>query len=136
MTDILHEKTEVYRCEARLPSAPRTAFFLILTMAAACAVLLNLAGRAPYGVFLELAVLALTAVGVYAVLKKSVFTVAYVLTSDNMLIYITKYGFLSRETAHIDLNRAVRQGNGIIFENRRYDFYPDKRMEELLSSKK
>lgn len=136
MTDILQEKNEVARCEARLPGTPRAAFFTLTALAVVCALLLGLTGRLPYGAFFQLGVLALAAVCVNFILKRGTFTVTYVLTDDNMLIYITKYGFLSRETAHIDLGRAELGKNKIIFENKSYDFYPDGEFYKLLSGEK
>ncbi len=135
VADILQEKTEICRSEAKLPGTPAAAFIALLALAVICALLLNLAGRAPYGAFLELAVLALTAAAVYAVLKKGTFAVTYVLTADGMLVYLTRYGFLSRETAHIDLSRAEIKGNKIIYGNKSYDFYPDANFLKLLREK-
>lgn len=136
VSDILHEKTQVYSCEARLPGTPKAAFFLVLALAAVCALLFSLASRLPYSGVLKLAVLALTAVGIYAVLRKGTFSVTYVLTDDNTLTYVTRYGFLSRETAHIALDRAKIDENKIKFKNRTYDFYPDEKLSELLSGYK
>ena len=135
VNDILHEKTEVYRGQAKLPGTPKAAFFAILALAAACVILFNLTSMLPYGVFLKIAVLVLTALGVNYILKKGTFSVTYVLTDDNMLIYVTKYGLLSWESAWIRLSEAKFEKNRIIFENRKYDFFPDEELKSILKQR-
>lgn len=135
VNDILHTKTEVYRGEAKLPGRPAVAFFCILALAAVCVAAFNLSSMLPYGVFLKLAVLALTAIGVNYILKKGTFSVTYVLTDDGTLVYVTKYGLLSWESAWINIAEAKIEKNRIIFENRKYDFYPDDELKELLKTK-
>ena len=135
VNDILQNKTEVYRGEAKLPGRPAAAFFCILALAAVCVAAFNLSSMLPYGVFLKLAVLALAALGVNYILKKGTFSVTYVLTDDDMLIYVTKYGLLSWESAWIKLREAKIEKNRIIFENRRYDFYPDEDLKKILATK-
>ncbi len=129
MTEVLHEKTEVYRCEARLPGAPWFALPLLLIF---CGLAFILGGRLPYGVFLKLGALALAAVGVNWLMKRGLFETTYVLTDDGTLVYVTKYGFLSRETAWIDVSKAKFEEKALIFENRRYNFYPDGELKRLL----
>ena len=136
MNDILHEKTEVYRGEAKLPGTPRAVFLAVLALAVICVILFNLTSMLPYGVFLKIAVLLLTALGVNYVLKKGTFSVTYVLTDDDMLVYVTKYGRLSWESAWIRLSEAKFEENRIIFENRKYDFFPDEELQKLLISDK
>ena len=133
MNDILQNKTEVYRGEAKLPGTPKAAFFAVLMLAAVFVILFNLTSMLPYGVFLKIAVLILTALGVNYILKKGTFSVTYVLTDDGTLVYITKYGRLSWESAWIELSGAKFEKNRIIFENRKYDFYPDEELKKLLS---
>ena len=135
VNDILHEKTEVYRGEAKLPGTPRAAFFAILALAAVCVLLFRLVSFLPYSVFLKIAVLVLTALGVNYILKKGTFSVTYVLTDDGMLVYVTKYGRLSWESAWIRLSEAKFEKSRIIFENRKYDFFPDEDLQKLLKTK-
>ena len=132
VNDILQTKTQVYRGEAKLPGTPKAAFFAILILAAVFVLLFNLVSPLPYSVFFKIAILILTALGVNYILKKGTFSVTYVLTDDGMLVYVTKYGRLSWESAWIEVSKAKFEKNRIIFEKRKYDFYPDEELKELL----
>lgn len=136
MNDLLHTKTEVYRGEARLPGRPAAAFLSILALAAACVLLFNLSSRLPYGVFIKVLILVLAALSVNYILKKGTFSVTYVLTDDGLLVYVTKYGRLSWESAWIKVNEAEFKENKIIFEKRKYAFYPDDELKQLLQKTK
>lgn len=133
MTEVLREKTELYRCEAKLPGVPR---FMLPLLLASCALIFFFGGKLPYGVFLKIGALVLAAFGVNWLMKRGLFDVTYVLTDDGTLVYVTKYGFLSKETAWIDTAKAEFkfEENAIIFENRKYDFYPDEELLRLLKS--
>lgn len=135
VTEILHEKKELYRCEAELPGAPR---FMLPLLLASCALIFFCGGKLPYGVFLKLGALIAAALGVNRLMKRGLFDVTYVLTDDGTLVYLTKYGFFSRETAWIDTPEADFDfgGKSLTFEGRKYDFYPDERLQELLSREK
>lgn len=126
--DVLKDKTEIYRCKARLPLSSWLAFLAVLALVALCALVIWLLSPLPYSAFLKIAVLILTAWALNYVLKKGAFSVTYVLTDDGSLVYITKYGRLEWESAWIDLSQAKIQENKIIYQNRKYDFYPDERL--------
>lgn len=132
VNDILQSKTEVYRGAAKLPGSPRAAFFCLLALVAVCVVLFNLVSALPYSVFLKIAVLIFAAAGINYILKQGTFSVTYVLTDDGILVYITKYGLLEWESAWIRVSEAEFSENKIVFENRRYDFYPDDELKTLL----
>lgn len=134
VNDILQNKTEIYRGAAKLPGTPRAAFICMLALIAVCVVLFNLVSPLPYSVFLKIAVLVFAAVGINYILKKGTFSATYVLTDDGMLVYITKYGLLEWESAWINLSEAEFTGNKIIFENRRYEFYPDDELKKLIEN--
>lgn len=136
MNDILHEKTEVYRGAAKLPGTPRAAFVCLLALIAVCVLLFNLVSPLPYSAFFKVAVLVLTAVGINYILKQGTFTVTYVLTDDGWLVYVTKYGALEWESAHIEISKAKISGNKLICNKRHYDFYPDNELKELIANKK
>ena len=125
MNDILQNKTVIYRGAAKLPGRPAAAFCCVLVIALCCALVFNLASALPYGVVFKVAALALAALGINYVLKKGTFSVTYALTNDGTLVYITKYGLLSWESAWISVAGADFKGNKIFFEGRKYDFFPD-----------
>ena len=135
MNDILQTKTVVYRGEARLPGRPAVALLCVLAIALGCALVFNLAAALPYGVVIKVAALAIAALGINYVLKKGTFSVTYALTDDGTLVYITKYGLLSWESAWISVAGADFKGNKIFFEGRKYDFYPDEALRRILGLK-
>lgn len=132
MNDILQNKTEVYRGAARLPGTPRAAFFATLLLIAVCVLLFNLVSVLPYGVFLKILVLIFAAVGLNRILRQGTFSVTYVLTDDNILVYITKYGLLEWESAWISVPEADFSENEIRFKGRKYDFYPEDELADRI----
>ncbi len=135
MTDILHEKTVIYRGEAKLPGTPRAAFVSMLVLVVICVILFNLISPIPYSVFFKIAVLIFAAVGINYILKKGTFSVTYAVTEDGMLVFITKYGLIERETAWIKIDEAEFFPGKIVFEKRKYEFYPDEELSRLLADK-
>lgn len=132
MNDMLQSKKEVYRGAAKLPGRPKAAFFSILALVFICVILFNLVASIPYSAFIKIGILILAAVGINYILKQGTFSVTYVLTEDSILVYITKYGLLEWESAWIDLADAEIKGNKIIYKKRKYDFYPDDKLRELV----
>lgn len=130
--DFLKGKTAVYRGAALLPARPGASLAAVLALAALCALALRLLSPLPYSAFFQIAAVALAAALLNRVLKKGVFGVEYVLTDGGTLVYVTRYGRLSWETAWIDVSRARFAGNKIYFENRAYDFYPDDKLKRLI----
>ena len=133
--DELNGKTVVYRGAALLPGKPAAAFWSVLGLIAVCAAAFRLSSLLPYSAFIKIAVLALMAVGLNYLLKRGTFSVTYALTDDGELVYITKYGRLEWESAWIYLKEAEIKGNKIIFEKRKYDFYPDEELRRLTTEK-
>ena len=135
MTETLRGRTEVCRCGAELPGAPWFALPLLLI---SCALIFIFGGRLPYGVFLKLGALTAAAGGLNRLMRRGVFETTYVLTDDGTLVFLTKYGFWSRETAVIDTSRAEFdfEGKSLTFEGRKYDFYPDEKLKKLLARDK
>ncbi len=129
--EVLREKTEAYRCKAEQPSAPWFALPLLLVL---CALIFILGGVLPYGAFIKLAAVAAAALGLNRLMKRGVFETDYVLTDDGTLVFLTKYGFWSRETAVIDTAGAAFdfEGGSLTFEGRKYGFYPDEKLKEML----
>lgn len=132
VNDILQTKTEIYRGAAKLPGTPRAASICILGLTALCAVLFNLVSPIPYSMFIKVVIFIFTAIGINYILKKGTFSVTYVLTLDGVLVYITKYGKLEWESAWIKIEEAEFINNKIIFEKRKYDFYPDDELKEMI----
>ncbi len=131
--DFLKDKTSVYRGAALLPAKPMASFAAVLLLAALCALALRLLSPLPYAAFFQIAAVALTAAALNRVLKKGVFKVEYVLTDGGILVYVTRYGLLSWETAWIDISKAQVRGNKLFFDGRAYDFYPDNRLKQLMN---
>ncbi len=135
MNDILHEKTVIYRGEAKLPGTPKAAFVSMLVLAAICVALFNLVSAIPYSVFFKVAILIFTAVGINYILKKGTFGVTYAVTEDGMLVFLTKYGLIQRETAWIKIDEAEFFPGKLVFEKRKYEFYPDEELSKLLAER-
>ncbi len=134
VNDILQNKTEVYRGPAKLPGTPKAAFLCVLALAALGTVLFRVSSALPYSAFIKAAILIFAAVGINYILKQGTFSVTYVLTSDGWLVYITKYGKLEWESAWIKVDEAQFKGNKIIYQKRKYDFYPDEELKKLVES--
>ena len=133
--DELNGKNVIYRGAALLPGKPAAAFWSVLGLIAVCAAAFRLSSLLPYSAFLKIAVLALMAVGLNYLLKRGTFSVTYALTDDGELVYITKYGRLEWESAWIYLDRAEIKSDKIIFEKRKYAFYPDEELRVLIEGK-
>lgn len=130
--DELNGKNVIYRGAALLPGKPAAAFWAVVGLAALCAAALKLLSPLPYSVFAQVIVLLLTAVALNRVLRRGTFSVSYALTDDGELVYVTKYGRIERETAWIRLAEAEINANTIIYENRKYEFYPDEELKSLI----
>lgn len=132
--DFLKDKTVVYSGSAQLKGTSSEAMICLCVLIILCVLAFNLLTPLPYSGFIKIAVLALTAVGINYVLKKGTFTVTYVLTQDNTLVFVTSYGSLKWETAWIPLDKASFGENFIVYEKRKYSFFPDDELKALLLS--
>ncbi len=98
-----------------------------------CAVLMLIFSHLPYAGITTLLTLLLFAAGIYAVLKKNVFEITYVLYEDK-LVYLRRYGALEKETEVFPIGEAEFYKDKIVYRKKTYPFHPDERMKgELLN---
>lgn len=133
--DFLKDKTVIYRGGARLKGTPSAALICLTALVILCVLAFNLVSKIPYSVFLKAAILIFAAISINYILKQGTFSVTYAVTEDLTLVYITKYGSLERETAWIDLTKAEIREKYILFDNKKYEFFPDEELKELLKER-
>lgn len=130
--DYLKDKKAVYIGSAQLKGTPSEAMICLTVLIIVCVLAFNLASHLPYSGLFKAAILVFTALAINYILKKGTFSVTYVLTEDKTLVYLTKYGRLQWETAWIDLNKAEIHEGYILYEKRKYEFFPDDELKAFI----
>ncbi|MCD8048342.1 MAG: hypothetical protein LUG52_01850 [Clostridia bacterium] len=122
----------IYSCKApnEATNKEATVSFAVITILAA--ILFVAASHAPYSGILTLAVLFFFAIGIYSVMKRSVFDITYVLYSDR-LVYMRRYGTVVKENEVFPFDESVFADGKITFRSKDYPFHPDKKLKELLN---
>lgn len=122
---------ELYSCRAPSEAAKKetvisTAGFIIL-----CAALMTAAGRFPYSGVVRLIILLVFALLIYAVMKRSLFDITYVLYEDR-LEFKRRYGAVTAENEVFPRAEARFFEDKIVFRGKSYPFHPDEKLKELL----
>lgn len=131
----MSDKTEIYRGAALMPKNSRATFLSLLCVALFCAAMFIISAFIPLSWLLELFSIAVAAVAINKILKEGAFTQTYILTEEK-LTAVTRYGLIELVTGEFPLKESVFEENFIIYENRRFPFYPDAKLKELLKTKK
>lgn len=107
----------------------RTVAFILL--ASVIILLLIFVNFLPYSGVLTLIVFMLGAYFIHKLLNKTVFDIKYVLYDDK-LVFLRKYGRLEWEGEVFPFDEATFHEGFIEHRGRRYSFYPDSELKELL----
>ena len=128
----MENKKEIYRAQAVVKKDKKQTAVIIAAALILSMILFNAASRLPFAGFIDLAILAVLAIFINKILKQGTFVTTYILYED-ILIELTRYGFIEKETARFTLSECSFGRDCIIFEGRTYPFYPDKKLKKLLN---
>ncbi len=122
----------LYSCRAPFESTRKAAVLCMAFLVLLCAALMLLAGKLPYAGILRLLAILIFALGVYGVMKRSLFDIEYVLYEDR-LEFRRRYGAVTAVNEVFPKNEARFFEDKIIFRGKSYPFHPDKKLKELLN---
>lgn len=128
----MENKKEIYRAHAVVKKDKKQTAVIIAAALILSMILFNAASRLPFAGFIDLAILAVLAIFINKILKQGTFVTTYILYED-ILIELTRYGFIEKETARFKLGECTFGKDCIISEGRTYPFYPDEKLKKLLN---
>lgn len=126
------DKEYLYKGEALLPKSPVATFFSLAGILVPCGVVFALERYLPAAWFFELATIVFAAVLSNKVLKKGTFSKTYILYEDT-LVEITRYGLIEKVTGQFELKKSVVSDSEIIYNGKKFLFYPDETLKKLLN---
>lgn len=126
------DKEVLYKGLALLPKSPAGTILSLAGILVFCGLVFALESVIPAAWFFELAAVVLAAVYANKVLKQGTFSKTYILYEDT-LVETTRYGLIEKVTAQFPLKDASIFPNEIIYNEKRYAFYPDETLKKLLN---
>ena len=127
----MEEKKEIYRCRAVMPKSDKRIFFELMGVVLLCFVLFHIANLLPFGWFLQISTLFLSAILINKILRQGTFIKTYVLYEDCLSV-LTRYGLIEKETASYPLTEAKFSKLSVEYQGKTYPFYPDDKLKKLL----
>lgn len=127
----MEEKKERYRCRAIMPKSDRRIFFELMGVVLMCFILFHIGNAFPYGWFLQIAALLVSAILINKILRQGTFIKTYVLYED-ALVVLTRYGLIEKETARYPLAEAKFSKQSVEYQGKTYPFYADDKLKKLL----
>ncbi len=128
------EEKEIYRSRAVMPKSDRRIFFELMGVVLFCFAVFHMAILIPYGWFIQIAALLVSAIWINKILRQGTFIKIYILYEDRLIV-LTKYGLIEKETANYPLSRAKFTNTTVEFDGKSYPFYPDEKLKKLLNKK-
>ena len=129
--NIIMNGKEIYRCRAIMPKSDRRIFFELMGVVLMCFVLFHIGNALPYGWFLQIGTLLLSAILINKTLRQGTFIKTYVLYEDTLVV-LTRYGLIEKETARYPLSEARFSKQAVEYQGKTYPFYPDDKLKKLL----
>ena len=126
------ENNMLYSGKAILPRTPKSTAIALCFVVVFYAVVCVIAQFLPASWLFELGAIVVSAVMVNKILKDGTFTLTYILYEDR-LVFRRRYGFLENDTHEFKLSECTITKSSIISNGKSFDFYPDKRLKELLN---
>ena len=121
----------LYSCRAPLEATRREAVIWAAVLLLLCAILCYIVTFLPFTGILRLLVIALFASLIYAMMKKSLFDITYVLYPDR-LVFMRRFGYLVHENEVFPMNEAEFFDDHIEHLGKSYPFHPDEKLKDLL----
>lgn len=127
----MNNKKELYRGKAVVEKDEKQTIKALLKAAIFCFVVFALSKYLPFSWFFEIGAIVLSAIYINKVLKQGTFVATYILYED-ALVVMTRYGFIEKESAYYDLEKAQFTESSVIYNGKTYPFYPDEELKKLL----
>ncbi len=125
-------KDYLYKGLALLPKSPAGTIFSLAGILILCGVVFALERFLPAAWFFELTAIVLAAVYANKVLKQGTFSKTYILYEDT-LVEMTRYGLIEKVTSQFEIKESVITDSEIIYNGKKYPFYPDETLKKLLN---
>ena len=126
------DKDYLYKGAALLPKSPVATIFSIAGILILCGIVFALEKLLPAAWFFELAVIIIAALCVNKILKQGTFSKMYILYEDT-LVETTRYGLIEKETSRFELKDTTITTTEIVYNGKKYPFYPDEALKKLLN---
>lgn len=123
----MNEEKEIYRCRAVMPKSDKRIFMELMGVVLLCFITFHIGRVVPYGWFLQISILLVSAVLINKILRQGTFIKTYVLY-ENRLSVLTKYGLIEKETASYPLAESGFTKTTIEYGGKTYPFYPDEKL--------
>ena len=127
----MEERKEIYRCRAVMPKSDKRIFFELMGVVLLCFVLFHIGNLLPFGWFLQIATLLVSAILINKILRQGTFIKTYVLYEESLSV-LTRYGLIEKETASYPLAQARFSKQTVEYQGKTYPFYPDDTLKKLL----
>lgn len=128
------EEKEIYRGRALMPKSDRRIFFELMGVVLFCFAVFYIANLLPYGWFIQIGTLLVSAIWINKILRQGTFIKTYVLYKDRLIV-LTRYGLIEKETACYPLSEAKFSKQTVEYQGKAYPFYPDEELKKLLKQK-
>ena len=123
----MNEEKEIYRCRAVMPKSDKQIFWELMGVILLCFIVFHIGRVVPYGWFLQIGVLVVSAVLINKILRQGTFIKTYVLYEERLCV-LTKYGLIEKETESFPLSEAVFTKTSVKYDGKTYPFYPDEKL--------
>ena len=128
----MEEKKELYRGRAVAVKDDKQTIKAILKAAIFCAVVFAVAKYLPFTWVFQIGAIILSAIYINKIMKQGTFISTYILYEDSLVV-LTRYGFIEKESARYELEKAQFTENSVIYNGKTYPFYPDEELKKLLN---
>jgi len=128
----MEEKKELYRGRAVAVKDDKQTIKALLKAVIFCAVVFAVAKYLPLTWFFQIGAIILSAIYINKIMKQGTFIATYVLYEDTLVV-MTRYGFIEKESARYDLEKAQFTESSVIYNEKTYPFYPDEELKKLLN---